>query len=136
MTARPDIEGFLALEKQTSLGPWDGPHLSDDSTTCNCTSIVNGGYAGAIAYVGVDNGIVSIGEGGNDCPPLEEAKANGRLLLAAKNTAPAIAEYALALEETARDVLRVLEAVRLSAGLGKTQIARMEKLRTLIGDKS
>ena len=68
---------------ECSIGPWDGPHISDDSTTCNCKGIVNGVHAGGIASVHVDNGIPSIGHGGNACPPLEEAKANGLLLTAA-----------------------------------------------------
>ena len=68
---------------ECTRGPWYGPHISDDSATCNCTGIVDEGYAGGIARVHVDNGIASITEGGNDCPPLEEAKANGLLLTAA-----------------------------------------------------
>lgn len=72
-------------------GPWDPPHLSDDSTTCNCRSIVEGGYAGGIATVHVDNGIPLISEGGNDCPPLEEAKANGHLIAAAPDLDEALA---------------------------------------------
>ena len=64
-------------------GPWYPPHLSDDSTTCNCRSIVEGGYAGGIATVHVHNGIASIRDGGNEAPPLEEAKANGHLIAAA-----------------------------------------------------
>ena len=68
---------------ECTKGPWHGPHISDDSTTCNCTGIVDEGYAGGIARVHVDNGIASITEGGNDCPPPEQAKANGLLLAAA-----------------------------------------------------
>ena len=68
---------------ECTKGPWHGPHISDDSTTCNCTGIVDEGFAGGIARVHVDNGIASITEGGNDCPPLEQAKANGALIAAA-----------------------------------------------------
>lgn len=70
-------------EPRWSPGPWYPPHLSDDTTSCDCRSIVNEGYAGGIATVHVDNGILLISEGGNDCPPLEEAQANGFLIAAA-----------------------------------------------------
>lgn len=70
-------------ETKFTPGPWYPPHLSDDSTTCNCRSIVEGGYAGGIATVHVHNGIDSICDGGNEAPPLEEAKANGHLIAAA-----------------------------------------------------
>lgn len=58
-------------------GPWYPPHLSDDTTKCNCHSVVSESYAGGICSVDVNNGIPSISDGGNDAPPLEEAKANG-----------------------------------------------------------
>ena len=35
---------------------------------------------GGIADIHVFNGIDNITEGGNDCPPMEEAKANARLI--------------------------------------------------------
>ena len=73
----------MGTEPRWTPGPWEPPHLSDDSTPCNCRSIVEGEYAGGIATVHVDNGIALISEGGNDCPPLEEAKANGLLIAAA-----------------------------------------------------
>ncbi len=61
-------------------GPWMVPHLADDECKCNCTSIVEGNYAGGIGQVFVDNGIKMITDGGNDCPPLNEAMANARLM--------------------------------------------------------
>jgi len=73
----------MAEQPTFTAGPWHPPHLSDDTTTCNCRSIVEGGYAGGIASVHVHNGIGSIAAGGNDAPPLEEAKANGYLIAAA-----------------------------------------------------
>ena len=63
-------------------GPWTLPHFADDSVDCNCLYILADGYAGAICVVNVDNGL-PISEGGNDCPPLEEAIANAYLLHAA-----------------------------------------------------
>lgn len=71
-----------AAAKHTQ-GPWECGHIANDEHPCNCTSIVSEGYAGGIATVHVDNGIAIIAEGGNDCPPLEEAKANSRLIAAA-----------------------------------------------------
>lgn len=68
-------------------GPWWTPHLSNDATTCNCAYVLNEGYCGAIATIHVDNG-----EGGNDSPPLEEAKANGRLIAAAPDLYAALVE--------------------------------------------
>lgn len=65
-------------------GPWHLPHFADDSCKCNCRTIVSECYAGAICTVEVDNGL-RIGEGGNDAPPLQEAKANARLIVRACN---------------------------------------------------
>lgn len=62
--------------------PWHPPHICDDSTPCNCTSIVDEQYAGGICSVHVNNGIALISEGGNDAPPIEEARANARLIYA------------------------------------------------------
>jgi hypothetical protein len=67
-------------EPKFTPGPWDPPHLCDDSTPCNCLSIFDGGYAGGIASIHVHNGIDSISAGGNDAPPVGEAKANGWLI--------------------------------------------------------
>lgn len=66
-------------------GPWVC-HLgqSDDmpDTTCRCRSILGGEYAGGIGQVFEDNG-KKVSEGGNDCPPQAEARANARLIAAA-----------------------------------------------------
>lgn len=71
------------MDKATyTKGPWDGPHFARDDISCNCTSVVSEGYAGAIATIHFDNG-KTIDDGGNGCPPLEEAKANARLIAAA-----------------------------------------------------
>lgn len=63
-------------------GPWHAPHFADDTCTCNCRSVVSECYAGAICTVEFDNGL-RIEDGGNDAPPLEQAKANARLIAAA-----------------------------------------------------
>lgn len=63
-------------------GPWSVPHLCDDSIRCNCAYVLSSGYAGSICTIDFDNG-KAISDGGNDSPPLDEAKANGLLIAAA-----------------------------------------------------
>lgn len=71
---------MLSEDKHTP-GPWHPGHLGDDSIDCDCTYILSeDGIMGGICEVYVDNGILSISEGGNDCPPLEEAVANMHLI--------------------------------------------------------
>jgi hypothetical protein len=83
-------------------GPWEVGHLCDDSTKCNCRYIFGGGYMGGIGEVYVDNGLKLIGEGANDCPPPEEAKAN-LLLIAA---APLLLEALIAARVPVADYVR------------------------------
>jgi len=78
-------------------GPWSTGCFVDDSTPCQCKYIFSEGYAGSVAEISVDNG-KRIGDGGNDCPPLEEAKANARLIAAAPDLLDAL-EKALPLLE-------------------------------------
>lgn len=96
--AVPDV---VAQPAKHSSGPWIAGHMADDTHSCNCRYILNGDYMGSIAVVSVDNGIDLISEGGNDCPPLEEAKANARLIAAA----PELLEALAALSEAARAYL-------------------------------
>jgi len=64
-----------------SDGQWYPPHMMDDRVNCDCKTIISdGGLFGGIASVHVHNGIESILAGGNDCPRLEEAQANARLI--------------------------------------------------------
>jgi hypothetical protein len=79
------VQQMRAAAEKATPGPWCAGHLADDDHPCNCTSIVCEGYAGAICRVDFDNGL-RIGEGGNDAPPLEEAKANLRYIAAANPT--------------------------------------------------
>ena len=55
--------------------PWRKPHICDATHSCECRSILSERYAGSIAEITVDNGLL-ISEGGNDAPPREEAAAN------------------------------------------------------------
>lgn len=70
------------LAEQATPGPWEPGHLADDSHPCNCKGIFDGSYAGGLFHAVVDNEL-PISEGGNDGPPLEEAKANLRYIAAA-----------------------------------------------------
>ena len=63
-------------------GPWYPGHLGDEGT-CQCRTIVCEGLAGGIASVHVNNGIASISDGGNECPPKDEAVANMHLISSA-----------------------------------------------------
>lgn len=73
-------------------GPWHAPHFCDEASTCNCQSVVSECYAGAICTVEFDNGL-RIEDGGNDAPPLEEAKSNARLIAAAPELFEACQEF-------------------------------------------
>ncbi len=78
-----DLEALLALRTVlagTTAGPWYPGHLCDEDSTCNCASILSDtGIMGAVATVHYDNGL-PVGEGGNDAPPISEAKANQRFI--------------------------------------------------------
>lgn len=73
-----------------SPGPWWPGHLGEEGR-CQCKGIVDEAHAGGIASVCVDNGIKSIAEGGNDCPPREQAIANMHLIAAAPDLYAALA---------------------------------------------
>lgn len=70
-----DTEELRRVARSATPGDWSIPHLAMDDASCNCTSILSERYAGSIAKVSVDNG-KTISDGGNDSPPLAEAKAN------------------------------------------------------------
>lgn len=74
---RTALSTIVAGLPGVSDGPWHEGCFANDETTCQCKSVLNEGYAGAIATVHVNNGLL-VGEGGNDAPPAEEAKANLR----------------------------------------------------------
>ena len=83
MTDAPtlDLAEIKRLAEAATPGEWQAGHLSDDEAKCNCPYIFDECHAGAIAEVYVDNGKL-IADGGNDCPALEEAKANLRFIVA------------------------------------------------------
>lgn len=70
------------MENKHTPGPWSTPHLACEDVKCDCAYVLSEGYAGAICTIEVGDG-KRVSDGGNDCPPLEEAKANARLIAAA-----------------------------------------------------
>lgn len=78
-----DLEKLRELAERADQGEWHAGHIADDAHPCNCDYVLSdSGYMGSIARISVDNGL-PISEGGNDSPPLEEAKANLRFIAAA-----------------------------------------------------
>src|SRR5690606_38077237 len=66
----------LEAAKKATPGPLWSPHFVRDDHSCECRMILGEhGPMGGIAQIQVNNGL-PVGEGGNDAPPLEEAKAN------------------------------------------------------------
>ena len=100
MTTR--IEQLRALEAKATTAPWHPGCLHDDNNPCNCKSILSETCMGAVASVDFDNGL-RVGEGGNDAPPIEEAKANQEFIAEMRNALPGMIEVmekmAEALEE-------------------------------------
>ncbi len=78
-------KGRSLLGKATQ-GEWSVPHFATakDENDCDCTYVLSETMCGAVCSVHIDNG-KKVSEGGNDCPPLEEAKANGELIAFAVN---------------------------------------------------
>ena len=79
---------------KASPGPWSVPHLSkpeDDPTKCRCPYVLSEGYFGSICDISVDNGL-KVSDGGNDSPPLEEARANGELIGIGRELIPDLLE--------------------------------------------
>lgn len=94
MTSTPtpttlDLDALQRLCDGATGGEWVSGCFIDDSTKCNCQSVTCEAYAGAICTIHVDNG-KRIDDGGNDCPPLEEAKANSRFIAASRTAFPAL----------------------------------------------
>lgn len=71
------------MKSKFTPGDWSVPHFADASCGCECGYILADGYCGAVAEVFMDNGKRVGEEGGNDCPPREEAVANAHLIASA-----------------------------------------------------
>ena len=72
--------------KAATQGEWAPGCFCDESSSCECKYIFSEGYNGSIATISIDNDL-RIGEGGNDSPPIEEAKANLSFIAAANPSA-------------------------------------------------
>jgi hypothetical protein len=72
-------------------GPWSVPHFATakDENDCTCTYVLADTMFGAVCSVHIDNG-KRVGDGGNDCPSPEEAKANAHLISAAPDLLSAL----------------------------------------------
>lgn len=72
--------------------PWSTPHMARNEIRCNCAYVLAEPYMGSICTISVSDG-KSISDLGNDCPPLEEAQANARLIAAAPDLLAALMNY-------------------------------------------
>jgi hypothetical protein len=76
-----DLDKLEALAIAATRGEWHAGHLADDDCECNCDYVLSENYMGSVCTISVGNEL-PISEGGNDSPPLEEAKANMRFIAA------------------------------------------------------
>lgn len=111
------------LEKATK-GEWSVPHLCRDDIDCDCASILVEGYMGGIGEIWTDNG-KQITDGGNDCPPLSEAKANGQLIAYLVNHAEAIRDLVVAMESIAKNTC--CDKCQEAALVAKSALAKLEE---------
>lgn len=70
---------FRIMTTKHTPGPWTVPHFADPDCKCKCAYVLCEKYAGSICEIDIGNE-KPISEGGNDAPPLEEAKANAYLI--------------------------------------------------------
>ena len=104
------------MSNKHTPGPWEIPHLADDNCMCDCSSVVEQRYAGGICHIHVDNGIKSISDGGNDCPPLDEAKANAHLIAAAPELLEALEVFVEITEGRGAVKLQAIAAITKAKG--------------------
>ncbi len=81
------LKELEALCEKATMGPWSKPCFIDGTKTCQCRWICAPNCAGSVAEISIDNK-KRIGEGGNDSPPLEEAKANALFIIACRSALP------------------------------------------------
>jgi hypothetical protein len=87
----------VTFEPKWTPGPWTPGHIVDDNHSCACRYIFgNDGRMGSVATVSLD-------DGENDSPPVEEAKANSYLIAAAPDLYEALTAF--------------METYRVDAGL-------------------
>ena len=73
------LDQLQSMAEAATPGLWDPGHLCEDDMACNCPWVFSQTCFGAVCEILFDNGL-PISEGGNDNPPLEQAKANQRYI--------------------------------------------------------
>lgn len=97
-------------------GPWHTGCFVDPESACQCRSILAETMCGSVCQISLHNGIETVTDGSNDCPPLEEARANARLIAAAPELLVAAeAAYLLALQISPVSMLRIKNQATLAA---------------------
>lgn len=94
-------------------GPLSPGCFVDKESQCQCRYMIDDSYARGIAEIFVDNG-KKIKDGGNDCPPLDEAIANAHLFSAAPDAVKLVEELAEALNKV--PIAELIEAKRPAPG--------------------
>jgi hypothetical protein len=106
-----ELAELKELLGKCTQGDWSTPHICEPDVNCNCRYILCEGYAGSVATVEVGDG-KSISDGGNDCPPIEEAVANGALIAAARNHLPSLIAEIMASRKRDAIVAELLGALK------------------------
>ncbi len=70
-----DLDALVKVARAATQGEWLAGHLHRDDHQCNCPHVLSEGYMGSICTIDVGSDLPP-SEGGNDNPPLEEAKGN------------------------------------------------------------
>ena len=79
LPSRPVLP-LLELAAKASQGQWATGCFVNPESKCQCKYIFAEGYCGAIADIRVSSGLPVSEEGGDDDPPIEEARANALLI--------------------------------------------------------
>lgn len=130
------IKHILELDAKRTQGIWLEPHIVDDEVTCNCKWILAEGYCGSVCEISVDNGKL-VGEGGNDSPPLEEAKANAQFIALAPTMVEIIKELQADIQRLKDIALREITKSQDSiAKIGALQDAFIEETEKVVEAES
>lgn len=117
--------------KKATPGPWHPGCFVADNTPCQCKYVLAESYMGSIATISVNNDL-AVGDGGNDSPPVDEAKANLRFIASANPSAilslrPAIeAAIASAVSGAEKERNALIKAVGVHATVRSEYFARAE----------